>query len=400
MLARGSGICARTDSQSGIEEGATASFAVKVYDYQWATTFGMSAEQAAAELVRDGMDTVLIRNAIDPLPNSGVDQLAYLAAAGGVALPGDRAWSDALRASGLEVLQTTALFFDPDLVQRFPDARPIDATGAPSTGFDWYLGVCPTHEGYLETKIARLVRVVDELEPDGVFLSFTRFPGFWENWLPDYRFTAADQFCFCDRCRSRFAAETGTLLPEDDLPAQATAILRGHAEAWHAWRAGVVHEAIRRIREAVSAGREGFPVVLNTLPFPPSDYAGADVRRTIAAQDLALLSDVIVRFELMTYLQILHRPDSWLESVVTEARSQAPQREMLCTLQVAPLYTEGIHAGRGRLPDISAEEMGATARAALAAGVDGLVFYHWTDFLEDAAQGGRKRTVLREVTGA
>ena len=44
--------------------------------------------------------------------------------------------------------------------------------------------------------------------------------------------------------------------------------------------------------------------------------------------------------------------------------------------------------------------MGATARAALEAGADGLVFYHWTDFLEDEAQGGRKREVLREVTGA
>lgn len=383
-----------------MEEDATASFAVKVYDYQWATTFGMSAEQAAAELVRDGMDTVLIRNAIDPLPNSGVDQLAYLAAAGGVSLPGDRIWSDALRAAGMQVLQTTALFFDPELVQRFPDARPVDANGAPSTGFDWYLGVCPTHEGYLETKSARLVRVVEELEPDGLFLSFTRFPGFWENWLPDYRFTAADQFCFCDRCRSRFAAETGTPLPAGDLPDQVAAILRDHAQAWHTWRAKVVYEAIARIRSAVTAGRENFPVMLNTLPFPPSDYGGADVRRTIAAQNLALLSDVIDRFELMTYLQILNRPDSWLEAVVSEARAQAPQRAMLCTLQVAPLYTEGIHAGRGRAPEISAEEMGATARAALAAGADGLVFYHWTDFLEDEAQGGRKRAVLREMTGA
>jgi hypothetical protein len=384
----------------GYGEGATTTFAVKVYDYQWATTFGMSAEQAAAELVRDGMDTVLIRNALDPLPNSGVDQLAYLAAAGERPLPSDRAWSDALKAVGMQVLQTTALFFDPDLVDRFPDARPIDATGVPSTGFDWYLGVCPTHEGYLETKIARLVRVVEELEPDGLFLSFTRYPGFWENWVPDYVFTAADQFCFCDRCRSRFTEECGVSLPAGDCATQASAIVRDHAEAWHAWRAGVIRQAIARIREAVAADRPGFPVMLNTLPFPPSDYDGLDVRRTIAAQDLAALGEVIDHFELMTYLQILHRPDSWLEPVIEEARALAPGKRLLCTLQVAPLYTDGIHAGRGRAPEITAEEMGATARAALDAGADGLVFYHWTDFLEDEAHGGRKRVVLREVTGA
>ncbi|MCA9878415.1 MAG: hypothetical protein KC442_11555 [Thermomicrobiales bacterium] len=360
----------------------------------------MSAGQAAAELARDGLDTVLVRNAIDPLPNSGVDQLAYLAAAGGTPLPSDRAWSDALKAAGLQVLQTTALFFDPELVERFPDARPIDATGVPSAGFDWYLGVCPTHEGYLAAKVARLVRVTEELEPDGLFLSFTRFPGFWENWLPDYRFTPADQFCFCDRCRSRFAAEADVVLPVGGLPTQVAAILAEHAAAWHAWRARVIQQAIARIRGAVAAERPGFPVMLNTLPFPASDYGGADVRRVVAAQDLALLSDVIDRFELMTYLQILRRPDSWLTPVLDEARARAPQRQLLCTLQVAPLYTEGAHAGRGRAAGISAAELAATARAALAAGADGLVFYHWTDFLEDEAQGGRKRAVLREVTGA
>jgi hypothetical protein len=381
-------------------EGATASFAVKVYDYQWATTFGMSPEQASAELARDGFDTILIRNGIDPLPNSGVDQSAYLAAAGGKPLPSDRAWTDALKGAGLHVLQTTALFFDPELVDRFPDARPVDATGALSTGFDWYLGVCPTHEGYLETKIARLVRVVDELEPDGLFLSFTRFPGFWENWVPDYVFTLSDQFCFCDRCRNRFADENGISLPAGNLAAQADVILRDFAAEWHAWRAAVIHQAIARIREAVSVGRPGFPIMLNTLPFPQSDYVGMDVRRTVAAQDLAMLSDVVDRFELMTYLQILHRPNSWLELAVSEARALAPHQQMLCTLQVAPLYTDGVHAGRGRAAQISAEEMGAAARAALAAGADGLVFYHWTDFLEDEAQGGHKRAVLREIASA
>ncbi|MFT4041494.1 MAG: hypothetical protein QM692_25140, partial [Thermomicrobiales bacterium] len=255
--------------------GATASFAVKVYDYQWATTFGMDAPRAASELVRDGIDTVLIRNAIDPLPNSGVDQLAYLAG-GRAPLPSDRAWSNALKAAGMQVLQTTALFFDPELAAQFPDALPVNALGQTGADFDWYHGVCPTHEGYLAAKIARLRRVVEELEPDGLFLSFTRYPGFWENWLPGYQFGAADRYCFCDRCRARFTAELDIELPGGDTAAQAAAILREHAAAWDAWRTVQVRSAIAQIRAAVVAGRPGFPVILNTLPFPASDYAGAD----------------------------------------------------------------------------------------------------------------------------
>src|SRR5215212_11403774 len=116
---------------------------MKVYDYQWSASFGLDAQTAAGELARDGIDAVLVRNQIDPLPTSGVDQEAYLASGAPVSLATDRAWSDALRAAGLRVYQTTALFFDPELLVSFPDARPVDANGNVDQGFDWYKGVCP-----------------------------------------------------------------------------------------------------------------------------------------------------------------------------------------------------------------------------------------------------------------
>jgi hypothetical protein len=45
-----------------------------------------------------------------------------------------------------------------------------------------------------------------------------------------------------------------------------------------------------------------------------------------------------------------------------------------------------------------ADELRASAETALDAGADGLVFYHWTDFLADEAAGGRKRETLRAIT--
>jgi hypothetical protein len=372
---------------------------MKVYDYQWSTSFGLDAETAAGELVRDGIDTVLVRNQIDPLPTSGVDQDEYLASGAAISVTTDRAWSDALRAAGLRVYQTTALFFDPELLQSFPDARPVDANGDPHLGFDWYLGVCPTHDGYLAAKIDRLQRVTAQLEPDGLFLSFTRFPGFWENWVPSYTFTNSDRFCFCPRCRARFSEELRIELPPGDAAAQARIILREHGAIWTAWRARRIVAVIERIAAAVRAARPRLVIMLNTLPFPASDFAGLDARREIAAQDLGMLRGAVDRFELMTYLQILNRPDSWLETVVADARRALPDRPLYCTLQAAPLYTDGIHAGRGRAEEITAEELDQSARAALAAGADGLVFYHWTDFLVDEAAGGRKRAVLRGLSG-
>ncbi len=370
---------------------------MKIYDLQWFTTFGMSYDEAAEALAADGIDTALTQNRIDPLPSSGVDQASYLRAfRDRLGEYDDAAWLDALRRRGLKVLETTALLFDPVALQRFPSARPVNALGEPDYGTDWYTGVCPTDDAYLDWKIGLLGHVARELRPDGLFLQFTRYPGFWENWTwhPDYVFTGADRYCFCDRCRALFAQSEHIELPAGPIAASA-AILAHHREAWNRWRSARIVEIIARIRREAAGQR----IMLNTLPFPPSDFGGDDVRTEFAAQDLAMLSPMVDRFELMTYLQILNRPISWIRTVVDAARAELPsQNEIVCTLQVNPLYLDGLHASRRRRPTVTADEIASAARTTLDAGVDGLVFYHWTDLLADEAEGGRKRQVVRTIT--
>ncbi len=376
------------------------SFAMKVYDLQWFTTFGMGYEQAAQALVDDGIDTVLTQNRIDPLPHSGVDQTAYVTAfRERLDEYDDSAWMDALRRHGLRVLQTSAVLFNPEALDRFSDARPVNALGDVSTQFDWYVGICPTHDAYLEEKLGLLRRVDRELSPDGMFLQFMRYPGFWENWTwnPTYRFSNDDRFCFCDRCRGRFSEAMHVNLRPGTLASQAQEILTDFPDAWNSWRIRTVADIVTRARETIERGSRS--IMLNTLPFPSADFEGLDVRAEFAAQDLKTLSTLVDRFELMTYLQILNRPLSWLEQSIQDARSLLPpEQEIVCTLQVDQLYTRGIHAARNRAPLVSAEDINRAARTALCAGSDGIVFYHWTDFLVDEAAGGSKRRVLRELT--
>ena len=99
--------------------------------------------------------------------------------------------------------------------------------------------------------------------------------------------------------------------------------------------------------------------MLNTLPFPSTDFGNQDVRREIAAQDLRLLSPYTDRFELMTYLQILNRPVSWLRTAIEDARAELDNSgsEVVCTLQGDALYTEGIHGSRMRSPTVTADEI-------------------------------------------
>jgi hypothetical protein len=244
-----------------------------------------------------------------------------------------------------------------------------------------------------------LRRVSDELTPDGIFLQFIRYPAFWENWTwqPDYHFTEADRFCFCDRCRSLFAREMGISLPPGKIAEQATVLLTEHLAAWNGWRQARIAEIVSLVRQTVI--QHTAAIMLNTLPFPSSDFGGQDVRAGFAAQDLGLLARSVDRFELMTYLQILNRPVSWLRTAIADARAVLPPaKELVCTLQVNALYTDGIHATRGRPAAVSADDLLDAAQTALDGGADGLVFYHWTDFLTDASDGGTKRAALRAVT--
>ena len=187
------------------------------------------------------------------------------------------------------------------------------------------------------------------------------------------------------------------LLPAGDIPTQAQAILAEASDAWNVWRAQRLKSDIQQIAHALEP-LGAPPLTLNTLPFPRADFDGLDVRRTIVAQDLTLLSGTIATFELMTYLQILNRPAEWIHQVVTDARELAgADAEIVTTLQVAPLYTDGIHAPRQRPRAVTAGDLLEAGNVALDTGVDGLVFYHWTDFLEDETAGGNKRDVLREL---
>ena len=380
-------------------------FAMKVYDLQWFTTFGMDVDQAAEALAEDGIDVVLTQNHIDPLPTSGVDQHEYLARyQDRIRAYDDRAWVDALKRHGLTVLETSAVLFDPPALLRFPDARPVDANGEPHVGLDWYVGICPTHDAYLDEKVTKLARVVEELSPDGLFLQFIRYPGFWENWTwsPEYQFSDSDRYCYCDRCRSRFSEALHLSLPPGDAASQAHLILRHHGAEWTDWRCRVIADIVRRSREIGMTNPDGTQLMLNTLPFPATDYGNQAVRREIAAQDLRLLSPYTDRFELMTYLQILNRPVSWLRTSIGDAHAELDKSggEVVCTLQGEALYTDGIHRSRMRAPTVTADDIFQAATSALDAGVDGLVFYHWTDFLVDEAAGGHKREALRSITHA
>jgi len=369
---------------------------VKIYSYAWFFRWGHD-ERSAAQWLRDhGIDFVIGLNRFVPMADNAV----LSAQTGGTARrdpPSDEQWADALRAQGIEYWAACNVFFDPAALQRFPDAIPVDKCGRRAEQIDWYLGACPTHVGYLESKTQQIAAAARALKPDGIHLGFIRFPGFWELRVPAIPAAHHREYCFCSRCCARFAIDTGRTIPAEftDAPWQWAASPEVYP-AYSTWKAQVIAAAVEHIRDAVRYEVGSVPVMLNTLPFFPDEEDGA--LRNAYGQHWEILAPSVDVFEVMTYHQILDRPTSWIGDMVRCVRNRVSQ-SVAATIQVSPLYLEGMHAGHGRNPRLDPAEFRMALEEASFAGADRVVLFTWDDLLNaDDVEVSRKLEMLVRVS--
>jgi hypothetical protein len=361
--------------------------AVKNYGFEWSTRFGLTDVEAAGRIASHGFDQVLVQNLIDPLPASAVEQEPPAGAYD------ERRFRDALRGHGLRVFESTSVFFQPATFAARPDLRPVDAHGRIMRPFGWYVGLCPTSAEYLAGKAALLEEVVTSLDADGLFLSFIRFPNFWELWMPETSRAEIDEYCFCPRCLALFADATGHALPDRPVPEVARLIQHELRADWTRWKGRVIADCVGRLKAAAVRMRPGLEVMINAFGLTASDYGNAV--EEVLGQDLELLSPHAEHFELMFYHQILRRePESWITRVVAETRPRT-DRTLLGCVQASADYLDPVYAPGGRNPTIPVDEFRGALRAVLDSEADGLMVYHWNDLLadEEAGNGGMVRAL-------
>jgi hypothetical protein len=367
--------------------------ATKLYGYDWWPAHGRPDrgpyEVVADALAEVGTTLVLVQNQLDPLPASDVQQLPPQGEYDDLRL------REVLRDRGIRCFEATSMFFQPDVYRQRPDLRPVGADGAEHVPVGWYVGLCPSSEEYLERRARQLQRVAADLHADGLFLSFIRFPGFWETWTPGTDRAAIAEYCFCPRCRLRFTRETGIGLPADAV--SAAAVLQGALRAqWTAWKCELIAATVRRVREAVAEVSPGIELMINLVP--PFTGGGLDgVGEEVLGQRVESLAAAAEHFEVMVYHQILkRRPREWIPAVVAALRDRTTRTIIPC-LQVRPTYLDGIYAQARRRPQIGPEEFRECVSAVAASPADGIMTYHWSDVLaEDATSGGAYSAALRE----
>ncbi len=356
----------------------TPIIAVKCYGFDWMTRLGLDERSAARLMAAQGVDWALVQNTLDPLPSSGVAQRqpdSY----------DERRFRDELREQGIGVYESTAVYHQPAAVEADDSLRPVADDGTPMRMFDWYLGVSPHDRGYLDRRAALMEEVVETFQPDGVFLSFIRFPGFWEAWTPSVAREDIRDFGFAAGSLRRFTADTGIALPDGDTATVARTVLHELRQEWVTWKCGVVVDAVQRLSGAAKRVRPGVETLINGVAFPAGDRA--DLARQVLGQDLGAISEVAEHIETMVYHQILARdPATWVPEVVTDLRPRV-RGTLLPSIQTSADYTRPPHHTAGRRAELPPEEVVDVLRAIAGTAADGVTVYHWTDVAADDLAG-------------
>jgi hypothetical protein len=371
---------------------------MKVYDVDWFLKYGLSCRQAAQCLRDWGVTFVLAQSKLLPMPDSAVKSQVRAEMADRYAAYDDRHFRDALSGEGIEYWVTACTFFDPEALTADPTLRPIGSDSRPLKQIDWYVGITPSVERFVARQTARIERAVRALEPDGVFLSFTRWPGFWELWMPDRTRHDFPEYSYDRHTLNRFVGETGVDLPTYDPGTAASWIEANARQPWTDWKCRVVVDVIRQIREASRAIKPDVQIMLNTLPFGSGDFDGA--REKVFGQRIGALAGVVDLFEVMTYHQILRRPTSWIPRAAQEVKDRSGCRTV-CTIQARPLYLDGIYAQDRRSPTLDAEEFAQAVSLVDNSHIDGVVVFGWSDLLQEVLEQKDTRRVdaLRGALG-
>jgi hypothetical protein len=356
---------------------------MKLYDVDWFVKYELSYTEAARCLRDWGVRFVLAQNRFLPMPDSAIKSEVPPELAQRYAAYDDRKFRDALAQEGVEYWAAVCMFYDPAALEADPFLRAIGSDGRRMAEIDWYEGIAPSMEGFVVKKTAAIEGAVRALEPDGVFLSFTRWPGFWELWTPDRTRQGFVEYSYDRHTLERFVRETGVNLQTRNPTRAASWIEANAREAWTSWKCEVVVDVIRQVRGACRRIKPDVQIMLNTLPFGAAGFDGAQEK--VFGQRVEALAGVVDVFEVMSYHQILKRPTSWIPQVGAEVKRRSG-KPTVCTIQARPLYLDGMYARANRSPMLDEEEFAAAASAVGNAGLDGLVVFVWSDLLEDVLE--------------
>jgi len=283
------------------------------------------------------------------------------------------------RAEGARVYAEFATFNGSEWLGRPENAEawPVEPGGGRSPKQTWFLGICPTNEAFLQSRLAELERLVTTKDVDGVWLDYLHWHAQFEDPEP-----GLPETCFNASCVERFGRETGV---KASTPAE---ILGRHEETWRQWRCSVVADFARRCRAVIRKHKPRMLLGNFHCAWRDDEHGGA--RRRILGLDLPALAEVFDVFSPMVYHGRSGRPVDWVRRNVEWLGSAVRK------VQIWPIV-QAWSDPKGRA--VSAEEFEQALRGGLAGRSSGVMMFTLGAVAEDAGKLAVLKRVYRGLAG-
>jgi hypothetical protein len=220
----------------------------------------------------------------------------------------DPAFVEAIHAAGMRIYAEFGCFRGQEWWERFPESRPITASGEPMEPEEWYHGVNPTVPQVRTQLLDDLGALLRDHRIDGVWLDFIRWPCRWEKTEPKLIQTSFD-----DATLARFREASGLEVHT------AQEILTRHQDAWTAWKCQQIESWVAEARALVDELRPEIILGLFGIPWRRDDHGGAILK--LIGQDFAALAQYIDVFSPMTYHLMCSQPPAWIGQVADEVKT-------------------------------------------------------------------------------
>jgi hypothetical protein len=221
------------------------------------------------------------------------------------------------KSPGLKVFAEFNTMHEAGYLKEHPDARPVGLDGQVAPPPDGWQGVCPSHPEYRRYRMEGFRRTLRAAPIDGIWLDYHHAQASWEQATPNLPDT-----CFCDRCLSTFARDTGIVLPDTSTAERARRLLGPERSAWVRWRCGVFTDWVREFRAILDQERPG--ALLGTFHCPWSESEYDHALREKLAIDLKAQAPYLDVLSIMPYhARFGHSKDPAWISRQTEALGRA-----------------------------------------------------------------------------
>jgi hypothetical protein len=282
----------------------------------------------------------------------------------------------------IKIFLILPVFYNPDILKAVPDMYAITDKGEKAVD-DWVEFVCPSREGYRKTKIEEIVRLVKDLDPDGISLDFIRYFCFWEKVYPDRNPDSIPNTCFCNVCIKKFQSDKNISIPAslENVNDIAKWITENHLADWTDWKCNLISKMVSETVYAVKQVKPEIMVNLHIVPWRNDDFNNA-IRR-IVGQDISALAEYADMISPMTYSHMLKREPEWIQSVVKDINSQV-NCKVIPSIQVNEAYLADM---------LTDEEFEQTIIEALKPPSSGVFFWSW----EQLEQMPSKKEIVRKV---